>query len=242
MSESERETQLKELEQLYGSSRSARVRQMKSLRKRVLWVGTITLANGIKRALDITVSALMLILLLPLFVVIAICIYLADPGPILFWQVRVGQFGKEFRFPKFRSMVTNAEALKDKILELNQHHDNKTFKMKNDPRITWIGKIIRKLSFDELPQFWCVFKGEMSLVGPRPPVPREVALYSVTDRRRLEVRPGLTCIWQVSGRSDIPFDEQVLLDAKYIESQSVWLDIVLLFKTIPAVLLGKGAY
>jgi len=139
-------------------------------------------------------------------------------------------------------MIVNAEAVKDKILEMNQHGDQKTFKVKNDPRITWIGRILRKLSLDELPQLWCVLKGEMSLVGPRPPVPREVVLYTVSDRRRLDVRPGLTCIWQVSGRSNIPFEGQVKLDAQYIESQSIWFDIVLLFKTIPAVLFGRGAY
>jgi lipopolysaccharide/colanic/teichoic acid biosynthesis glycosyltransferase len=114
--------------------------------------------------------------------------------------------------------------------------------MKNDPRITWIGRIIRKLSIDELPQFWCVFTGQMSLVGPRPPVPREVALYTLGDRRRLEIKPGLTCIWQVEGRGDIPFPEQVQLDVRYIESQSFLLDLKLLVMTVPAVLMGKGAY
>jgi lipopolysaccharide/colanic/teichoic acid biosynthesis glycosyltransferase len=114
--------------------------------------------------------------------------------------------------------------------------------MKKDPRITWIGRIIRKLSIDELPQLWCVLKGDMALVGPRPPLPREVALYSLSDRRRLDVLPGLTCIWQVEGRGDIPFPEQVEMDVRYIESQSLWFDIVLLLKTVPAVLTGKGAY
>jgi lipopolysaccharide/colanic/teichoic acid biosynthesis glycosyltransferase len=114
--------------------------------------------------------------------------------------------------------------------------------MKDDPRITWIGKIIRKFSIDELPQLWCVLRGDMSLVGPRPPVPREVALYSLADRRRLEITPGLTCIWQVSGRGDIPFPQQVKLDVDYIESQSFWVDLKLLFLTVPAVLTGKGAY
>jgi lipopolysaccharide/colanic/teichoic acid biosynthesis glycosyltransferase len=139
-------------------------------------------------------------------------------------------------------MVLNAEQLKDQLLAHNDHLDGVTFKMKKDPRVTWIGQIIRKLSIDELPQLWCVLKGEMSLVGPRPPVSREVAQYSLADRRRLDVIPGLTCTWQVSGRGDIPFPEQVALDVDYIESHSIWLDIVLLFKTVPAVLLGKGAY
>ena len=114
--------------------------------------------------------------------------------------------------------------------------------MKRDPRITWFGAIIRKLSIDELPQLWCVLRGEMSLVGPRPPVPAEVARYSVSDRRRLEVKPGLTCIWQVSGRSELPFEQQVRLDAQYIDSHSLALDIALLLKTIPAILTGRGAY
>jgi len=114
--------------------------------------------------------------------------------------------------------------------------------MKQDPRITRIGRFIRKFSIDELPQLWCVFIGQMSLVGPRPPIPKEVAIYTLADRRRLDVIPGLTCIWQVSGRSDIPFPEQVKLDVEYIESQSFWVDIKILLMTIPAVLIGKGAY
>jgi len=220
----------------------ASLAKIKTTRKRALWLATIAIACFMKRALDIVGSFTMLVLLTPLFITLAACIWLTDRGPVLYWQNRVGQFGRMFPFPKFRSMLVNADAMKDKILAQNVHGDNRTFKMKNDPRITWIGKIIRKFSFDELPQFWCVLKGEMTLVGPRPPVPRAVALYSVQDRRRLEVRPGLTCIWQVSGRSDIPFEGQVLLDAQYIESQSIWLDLVLLAKTIPAVLIGKGAY
>jgi lipopolysaccharide/colanic/teichoic acid biosynthesis glycosyltransferase len=161
---------------------------------------------------------------------------------VLFWQSRVGRRGREFPFPKFRSMVINAEALKDKLLALNDHHDSVTFKIRKDPRVTWIGRIIRKASIDELPQLWCVLKGDMSLVGPRPPVPREVSRYSLQDRRRLDVTPGLTCIWQVSGRGDIPFHRQVELDVQYIESQSIWLDLLLLMKTAPAILIGKGAY
>jgi lipopolysaccharide/colanic/teichoic acid biosynthesis glycosyltransferase len=214
--------------------------------KKYAWVMVINCSNLVKRLIDIVGALLALVVLTPLFATVALAIKLTDRGPILFWQTRVGQWGQEFPFPKFRSMVTNAEALKDKLLDSNDHHQkgesNITFKMKRDPRVTWIGRLIRKLSIDELPQLWCVFKGDMSLVGPRPPVPREVAEYTLADRRRLDVVPGLTCIWQVSGRSDIPFDEQVKLDVQYIESQSLWLDIKLLFKTIPAVLSGKGAY
>lgn len=237
-----RDEELRQLEEVFSGRRARVLRQLRSRRKRWMWLTTLRLAQIVKRTLDIVVSLGMIVVLSPLFALLALCIWATDRGPVLFWQTRVGQFGQEFRFPKFRSMVVNAEAVKDKLLQQNQHNDNKTFKMKNDPRITWIGKFLRKLSLDEMPQLWCVLKGEMALVGPRPPVPREVALYTITDRRRLEVRPGLTCIWQVSGRSEIPFEGQVKLDAEYIESQSVWLDIVLLFKTIPAVLLGKGAY
>jgi lipopolysaccharide/colanic/teichoic acid biosynthesis glycosyltransferase len=139
-------------------------------------------------------------------------------------------------------MVMNAEQIRAELLAQSDLDDSITFKMKRDPRITWIGRIIRKLSIDELPQLWCVLRGQMSLVGPRPPIPSEVAQYSLSDRRRLEAIPGLTCIWQVSGRSDIPFPEQVELDVQYIASQSFWFDIKLLLRTVPAVLLGRGAY
>ncbi|MCL4122362.1 UNVERIFIED_CONTAM: hypothetical protein GTU68_045928 [Idotea baltica] len=190
-----------------------------------------------------SVAALMLIALSPLFVVVALCIKFTDGGDILFWQTRVGKWGREFPCPKFRSMCANAEAMKDQLLEANQHGNTAvTFKMKRDPRVTWIGRIIRKLSIDELPQLLSIWNGDMSLVGPRPPVPREVENYTLADRRRLDVLPGLTCIWQVSGRGDIPFDKQVQLDVDYIESHSLWMDFKLLLKTIPAVLLGKGAY
>jgi lipopolysaccharide/colanic/teichoic acid biosynthesis glycosyltransferase len=151
-------------------------------------------------------------------------------------------WGREFPFPKFRSMVTDADARKQELTALNQHGDGITFKIKKDPRVTWIGRFMRKFSIDELPQLWCVLTGDMALVGPRPPVPSEVAQYTLADRRRLDTKPGLTCIWQVSGRADIPFEQQVELDVKYIESQSIWLDIKLLLKTIPAVLSGRGAY
>jgi lipopolysaccharide/colanic/teichoic acid biosynthesis glycosyltransferase len=139
-------------------------------------------------------------------------------------------------------MVINAEEIKDRLLDQSDLGDSVTFKMKKDPRVTWVGRIICKFSIDELPQLWCVLKGDMSLVGPRPPVPREVAEYTLADRRRLDTTPGLTGTWQVSGRSDIPFEKQVELDVKYIESQSLTMDLLLLLKTISAVLLGKGSY
>jgi lipopolysaccharide/colanic/teichoic acid biosynthesis glycosyltransferase len=216
--------------------------RLRFLRKKYSWILVVGGARLLKRTLDVAVSLTMLTLLAPLFAGVALSIKLTDGGPILFWQKRVGRWGREFPFPKFRSMVVNAEQLKTALLAQNDHKDGVTFKMKRDPRITWIGRIIRKLSIDELPQLWCVLKGEMSLVGPRPPVPREVALYTLSDRRRLDVTPGLTCIWQVSGRGDIPFPRQVELDVQYINSRSFLFDLVLLLKTVPAVVLGKGAY
>jgi lipopolysaccharide/colanic/teichoic acid biosynthesis glycosyltransferase len=211
-------------------------------RKRLLWRAVVGGAVFVKRALDIVVSLAGLLVLSPLFALVAIAIKATDGGDAVYWQSRVGTFGREFPFPKFRSMIKDADKMKDALLAQSHHQDAKTFKMKDDPRVTWIGRIIRKLSIDELPQLWCVLKGDMTLVGPRPPVPREVALYTLADRRRLEVTPGLTCIWQVSGRGDIPFPQQVELDVRYIESQSFFLDLKILFQTVPAVLTGRGAY
>lgn len=211
-------------------------------RKRAFWVSVIAGAKGVKRVTDILCASLALVLFLPFTLLIALAIKLTDGGPIFFVQKRVGKWGREFPFPKFRTMVTNAEALKQELLDQNKHREGVTFKMMRDPRVTWIGRILRKTSLDEFPQFWSVLKGDMTLVGPRPPVPEEVDCYTLRDRRRLDVTPGLTCIWQVSGRSEIPFPRQVELDVQYIESQSLWLDIKLLIKTVPAVLLGRGAY
>jgi lipopolysaccharide/colanic/teichoic acid biosynthesis glycosyltransferase len=234
---------IEELYRRYGKAQSGSLRyNINYLRKKYSWMFVVGGSNAVKRILDIFVSVLLLLLLSPLFLFVAVAIKLTDGGSILFWQARVGQWGREVSFPKFRSMVINAEHLKDELLMQNDHGASISFKMKRDPRITWIGKITRKLSIDELPQLWCVLNGDMSLVGPRPPVPREVAHYSLLDRRRLDAKPGLTCIWQVSGRGDIPFDRQVELDVKYIESQSIALDFVLLLKTIPAIMTGRGAY
>ncbi|MBX7187499.1 MAG: sugar transferase [Vicinamibacteria bacterium] len=196
-----------------------------------------------KRALDILVSGLALLALAPLFAVVALAIKLTDFGPVLFWQTRVGRYGKPLRFPKFRSMVLDAEAVKQRLLAENDHGGGGvTFKMKRDPRITGIGRIIRRLSIDELPQLYLVLKGDLTLVGPRPPVPAEVARYTLRQRRRLDVVPGLTCIWQVSGRSEIPFERQARMDIEYIDRRSLWFDLALLLRTIPAVLFGRGAY
>ncbi len=211
-------------------------------RRKLMWWVAVKGALFTKRLIDIVVAAALMVLLGPAFLLLAILIRATDGGPVLFWQERVGKWGRTFQFPKFRSMVMNAEALKDELLAQNEHGEGVTFKIHRDPRVTWIGRIMRRGSLDELPQLWCVLKGEMSLVGPRPPVPREVARYSVKDRRRLEGKPGLTCIWQVSGRADIPFPEQVELDVEYLEYRGFWFDLRLLARTVPAVLLGRGAY
>lgn len=210
--------------------------------KRALWRSTVRSAFLLKRAIDIVASTVALLLLAPIFAATALAIKAEDRGAIFFRQQRVGLRGRLFGMWKFRSMVVNADQLKDQLARQNEMQGGVTFKMKNDPRVTRVGRFIRKYSIDELPQFWNVFCGEMSLVGPRPPVIREVALYSPEDRQRLLVVPGLTCFWQVGGRSSIDFAGQVRLDVAYIQSSSVWLDIKLLIQTVPAVLLGKGAF
>jgi exopolysaccharide biosynthesis polyprenyl glycosylphosphotransferase len=207
-----------------------------------LWKTVLFLTHGLKRVLDIAGSSAALLGASPVFAATALLIKKEDGGPVFFKQMRVGYHGKLFPMWKFRSMVVNADAIKDKLKEQNEMQGGVLFKMKDDPRITRVGKFIRKYSIDELPQFWNVLVGEMSLVGPRPPVPREVAEYSAEDRQRLLAKPGITCLWQVSGRSEIDFAGQVQLDLAYIRSSSVWTDLKLLFLTIPAVLLGKGAY
>ena len=169
---------------------------------------------------------------------------------MFFRQTRVGLLGREFKMIKYRSMVVDAEAKLKELLAKNEKASGVTFKMKNDPRITPVGRILRKTSLDELPQFLNVLRGEMSLVGPRPPTPREVALYSQADRRRFLVKPGITCLWQVGeregrtfeigDRNQIDFPEQVALDVRYIESQSLLKDLWIIAKTVPAILFGKG--
>jgi lipopolysaccharide/colanic/teichoic acid biosynthesis glycosyltransferase len=195
-----------------------------------------------KRVLDLAVAIPLLVLLSPLLTLVALTIKVWDRGSVFFTQTRVGKDGKEFTCYKFRSMVPHAERLKDELQAQNHHDDPRTFKIPRDPRITWFGRIIRKTSIDELPQLLNVVSGDMSLVGPRPPVPSEVNLYSDRDRRRLHVQPGITCIWQVSGRGDLPFTEQVRLDLEYIQNRSLLLDLKLLLWTLPAVITGRGAY
>jgi exopolysaccharide biosynthesis polyprenyl glycosylphosphotransferase len=207
----------------------------------LMWQCLLGSGRATKRTLDLILSGIALALLSPLFLLIAVLIKLEDRGPVFFAQTRVGRFGREFRMFKFRSMCMDAEQRLKDLLAKNQHKHGVTFKLKNDPRITRIGRLLRKFSLDELPQFYNVFKGDMSLVGPRPPVPREVALYSQADRRRLAVKPGITCIWQVSGRAEIDFKGQVQLDVQYIESQRISTDLRILAKTVPAVISGRGA-
>lgn len=195
-----------------------------------------------KRLLDIAVALAMLVVLAPLLLIVALCVKLTDGGPVFFRQKRVGLNGRVFDFIKFRSMIIDAESRKAELLKLNMHHNSITFKMCRDPRVTWVGRILRKTSIDELPQMWNVLVGEMTLVGPRPAVVGEVQKYTVRERRRLAVLPGMTCIWQVSGRADLDFQQQVELDVRYIRERSMWLDLKLMLLTIPAVLSGKGAY
>jgi lipopolysaccharide/colanic/teichoic acid biosynthesis glycosyltransferase len=195
-----------------------------------------------KQTFDILFAATLLIAFSPLLLVIAIAIKLTDGGPVLFWQKRVGMWGEEFDFPKFRSMIVGADKIVDTLAAHNHHGDSLTFKIKRDPRVTKIGLFIRRFSLDEFPQLWCVLRGQMSIVGPRPALPREVRHYTQEQRRRLGVRPGLTCIWQVSGRADVPFDRQVQMDVDYVENHSFWLDLRLVASTVPAVITGRGAY
>jgi exopolysaccharide biosynthesis polyprenyl glycosylphosphotransferase len=210
--------------------------------KWLVWRGVIGGAYVFKRLFDIVASTCLLTLLMPFFLLLALLIRLDSPGPVLFRQTRVGRWGRLFTMWKFRSMYIDAEVRKAGLIVDNEMAGGVLFKMKHDPRITRVGRFIRKASIDELPQLWNVLRGDMSLVGPRPAVPSEVDEYSLDDRRRLEVIPGITCIWQVSGRSDIPFEDQVQLDIQYIESQSFWQDVLILLKTVPAVLFGRGAY
>jgi exopolysaccharide biosynthesis polyprenyl glycosylphosphotransferase len=195
----------------------------------------------VKRAFDLFFAAIMLLLLVPVMSTGALLIKLQDGGPVLFWQPRVGRWGKQFRFPKFRSMVVNADELKAKLMEKNEMV-GAAFKMKDDPRVTKLGRFLRKYSLDELPQLWSVLRGDMSVVGPRPQVTTETNTFESWHRRKLSVKPGLTCLWQVSGRSSISsFDEWVRLDLAYIDNWSLWLDFKILAKTIPAVLSGRGS-
>ena len=194
-----------------------------------------------KRALDVIVSGLLLICLSPLFALVAIAVRLTSPGPAIFRQQRAGLGGKPFTIYKFRSMIVDAEARRREIEDQNEI-DGPAFKMRNDPRMSPIGRFLRRTSIDELPQLWNVFIGDMTLVGPRPPMLTEIENYERWQMSRLEVTGGLTCIWQVSGRSEIGFDDWVRMDLRYLKTRNFLLDIGLLGKTAKAVISGRGAY
>ncbi|SDH73952.1 Undecaprenyl-phosphate galactose phosphotransferase, WbaP/exopolysaccharide biosynthesis polyprenyl glycosylphosphotransferase [Desulfosporosinus hippei DSM 8344] len=193
-----------------------------------------------KRGMDVILSGAGLMVLTPVFVLVALAIKLTSKGPIFFAQERVGLNGREFNIYKFRSMVVNAEELKGRLAHLNEM-SGPVFKIANDPRVTAVGRFIRKTSIDELPQLYNVFRGDMSLVGPRPPLISEVNLYDSKHRKRLAVKPGITCIWQISGRNEVDFDQWMEMDAEYVDRWSLWLDMEILARTVPVVLLRKGA-
>lgn len=196
----------------------------------------------LKRMVDISASAIGITILIPFLIILAIMMKIEDPrGPIFFSQIRVGKNGKQFKMYKIRSMVTNAEELLEDLLDENEV-EGAMFKMKEDPRVTKIGKTIRKFSIDELPQLWNVIKGDMSLIGPRPPLEREVAEYTPYDKQRLLIKPGCTGLWQVSGRNDLDFDEMVELDMKYIKNLSLRTDLWILFKTVWVMIKPNSAY
>lgn len=195
-----------------------------------------------KRSFDIFISTIAIILLSPVLLTVALLIRLDSKGPIFFSQLRVGKGGKTFNMWKFRSMYIDAEQRQPELMKNNEMQGGVLFKIKDDPRVTRVGRILRKFSIDELPQLWNVWRGDMSLVGPRPPIPTEVQEYTYYQWKRLEATPGITCIWQISGRSDIPFPQQVELDLIYIRDQSLKCDLIILVQTIPAVLKARGAY
>jgi exopolysaccharide biosynthesis polyprenyl glycosylphosphotransferase len=194
----------------------------------------------VRRSVELVLASLLLIVLSPLLLAIAIAIKLDSPGPVLFRQLRCGLHGRPFTFLKFRSMRVDAEALKKQLAPYNEM-DGPAFKMTNDPRVTPLGRFLRRTSLDELPQLWNIIRGDMSVVGPRPAVLEEVRQYEPWQRRRLSMKPGLTCLWQVNGRNELTFEEWMRLDLEYIDNWSLWLDVKIALKTIPAVLLGRGA-
>ena len=194
-----------------------------------------------KRCLDLILGGAVFIFLLPVFLLCALAIKLDTPGPVLYRSVRNGRGGKPFVFYKLRSMIQSAEQHRHQIDHLNEA-SGPVFKVARDPRITRVGRFLRRSSLDELPQLLNVLKGDMSLIGPRPPIPQEVLQYEPWQLRRLSVRPGITCLWQISGRSHLGFDEWMRLDMEYISRRSLVLDLMILLRTIPAVLSGRGAY
>lgn len=194
-----------------------------------------------KRTIDVVGASVLLLLCLPVLLAIAILVKLSSPGPVLYRQDRVGRDGRTFAFLKFRTMIDGADLLRDELLDKNDC-DGILFKMRSDPRVTPIGRRLRRFSLDELPQLLHVLLGHMSLVGPRPPLPIEVETYDPVERRRLAVKPGLTGLWQVSGRSNLSWDESIELDLHYVDNWSLLLDLRILVRTMPAVVTARGAY
>jgi len=193
-----------------------------------------------KRGMDVIFTGIGLVVISPILLAIAIAVKVSSAGPVFFGQERVGLNGRIFKMYKFRSMVVNAEELKAKLAHLNEM-SGPVFKITNDPRVTPVGRLLRKTSLDELPQLWNVFLGEMSLVGPRPPLPSEVNMYDPKHRKRLAVKPGITCVWQISGRNEVDFDEWMAMDADYVDRWSFWMDMGILARTVPVVLGRRGA-
>ncbi|WP_322815159.1 exopolysaccharide biosynthesis polyprenyl glycosylphosphotransferase [Chloroflexus sp.] len=227
---------------IFAERRFQRTRANQRLRLALSWwVIRTKLLSRLKRVLDVTVAVIAIILTSPIMLMTALLIKLESPGPVIFKQMRVGKDGEHFYCYKFRSMYIDAEQ-RLRELQAKNEADGPVFKMKRDPRVTRVGRVIRKLSIDELPQLFNVLKGEMSLVGPRPALPSEVAKYTYEQIGRLHAIPGITGLQQVSGRSDLDFKRWVELDLQYIAEQSIWKDIEILLRTIPAVLLGRGAY
>lgn len=194
-----------------------------------------------KRFFDIVLSSIALVVLLPLLLLTALCVKLEDGGPVFYTQYRVGKGGKSFKLYKFRSMCVDADKKLEELKELDES-DGPVFKISKDPRVTKVGRVIRRASIDELPQLINIIQGNMSIVGPRPPLAREVEQYTPEEMYRLFVKPGLTCYWQCSGRSSLSFDQWMELDRKYIRERSLVVDFRIILKTVPAVLTGRGAY
>ncbi|MEP9356018.1 sugar transferase [Xanthobacter sp. KR7-65] len=214
----------------------------RAARVRRYWTWRREVGGRAKRVLDIGVSAGLLVAGLPFFAALAVVIKADSSGPVLFRQTRIGRGGQPFGMWKFRSMHVDAERRRAELATQNESAGGVLFKMRHDPRVTRVGRFIRRASIDELPQLWNVLKGDMSLVGPRPPLAAEVKSYGQRELRRLDVVPGITCLWQISGRSDLSFPQQIELDLAYINRQTFKADVAILARTIPAVVTARGAY
>jgi lipopolysaccharide/colanic/teichoic acid biosynthesis glycosyltransferase len=234
------------LSSLATGARIARLERARRRLRRIAlrgWLSVLALGPRLRRAVDVLATGVGLLLLAPWLVLVAVAIRLDSRGPVFFGQERLGENGRRFRMWKFRTMVINADALKDQLAkQCAAATDGVRFKMVRDPRVTRVGAVLRKFSIDELPQLFNVLRGDMTLLGPRPAVWREVARYDKRALRRLEVKPGLTCLWQISGRSDLSFAQQVSLDLEYVDRVQPKDELRILLQTVPAVLTGRGAY